>query len=518
MSQETQAINMQQKISNDNKSMVGFFAEKKNRLWAIIMALTVGIIFAAAIIGHEPGINVFILTCAMVAFAGWAIYRDGNLHVGRFAFWAAVFLSASSVFFRLASQAYWVFAILIIPPLFVVVTIFSSNKLPGHIVVNALIRFFGSIAFVDKIFVALNSLSKGGDGKKDGALKIVVGVAISIVLLLMIVPLMFSADSVFKKVVADIINLDSIFEYLWKTVLACAAAILFFGFLYIITVKKNTPETEARSLKKAYNVESTLMVVLIMVGVVYSAFSVIQFSHLFGGIKSGVPEGVSVTEYARSGYFEQVFLTVINLAIIGVSVFLTDLTSGKKKSVINSMLLYFIAINIYLMISSAYKMGKYQNMYGFTVLRLTVDILLIFEALIFIVLIVKILKRSLPCLMYMLYFAAAFWAAVSFVNIEGMSADLNIKRFEQGKEIDIEYLMWMQDVSPQLKYLYVEHYDDLAKGDIENIEDYFLNNARNDIRYSGPSSSKYDRALKFNLSKYRREKDAYEVLRIKNMR
>jgi hypothetical protein len=334
----------------------------------------------------------------------------------------------------------------------------------------------------------------------------------------MIVPLMFSADSVFKKVVADIINLDSIFEYLWKTVMACVAAILFFGFLYIITVKKNIPEMESTSIKKAYNVESTLMVVLIMVGVVYSAFSVIQFSHLFGGIKSGVPEGFSLTEYARSGYFEQVFLTVINLAIIGMSVFFTDRSSGKKKRIINIMLLYFIAINIYLMVSSAYKMALYQDMYGFTVMRLTVDILLIFEMLIFILLVIKILMRRLPCLMYMLYLTAAFWAAVSFVNVEGMSAKLNIDRYEAGDELDVEYLARMRDVSPQLKYIYVEHYDTLPKEDIKLIEDYFLNDRGDDVNYYDVQASKLERALGFNFSQYQRSKDAKEVLRIKNMR
>jgi hypothetical protein len=371
---------------------------------------------------------------------------------------------------------------------------------------------------VDKIFAAIKSLIKKDGGKKDGVIKIIIGLAVSAALLIVIVPLMFSADSVFKKIVADIINFDSIFEYLWKSVVSAIIAVLFFGFLYIITVKKNTPESEPKPLLKQYNAEDTLMVVLIVVGLVYAAFSIIQFSHLFGGIKSGVPEGFSITEYARSGYFEQVFLTVINLAIIGVSIFLTDKSHGTKKKIVNALLLYFIAINIYLMISSAYKMGMYQDMYGFTVLRLTVDILLIFEALIFILLVAKILKRGLPCLIYMLYFAAAFWAAVSFVNIEGMSADLNIKRFEQGQEIDIEYLTRMRDVSSQLKYLYIEHQDDLTTDDVTLIEEYFLNDAGNDYMYTKDEIVNLDKPLEFNFSQYRRAKDANEVLRFKNMK
>ena len=518
MSQSTQEMKMHQELSNENRNMTGFFAEKKNRLAAIIMAVLVGVLFTFMIIGYELGINAFILAVAMAASVGWVMQKDSNLHLGKFAFWTIIFLSVASVFFRLSSDAYTAFAVLLIPPLFVVLTVFSSKKLPSNIIVNAIIRFFGSIAFVDKIFAAIKSLIKKDGGKKDGALKIIIGLAVSAALLIVIVPLMFSADSVFKKIVADIINLESIFEYLWKSLVSAIIAVLFFGFLYIITVKKNIPESEAKPFSKQYNAEDTLMVVLIVVGLVYAAFSIIQFSHLFGGIKSGVPEGFSLTEYARSGYFEQVFLTVINLAIIGLSIFLTDKSHGKKKKVINALLLYFIAINIYLMISSAYKMGMYQDMYGFTVLRLTVDILLIFEMLIFILLVIKILMRRLPCLMYMLYLTAAFWAAVSFVNIEGMSADLNIKRFEQGKEIDVQYLVRMKDVSPQLKYLYSEHYDDLTKDDVTRIEEYFLNDARNDYKYTGDEIVNLDKPLEFNFSQYRRAEDANEVLRIKNMK
>jgi len=517
MSQNMESSKKIMKQNSIAKNMTGYFNNKANRIISIVLALILGVMFTLTIIEHNIGINYFILALTMIAFVGYTMYKDDNLSIGKYAFWAITFLIYASVFFRLSNTMYTVLTILILPVLFVLSTIFSGKKLPQNIVASGLIRFFGSIAFVDKLFIAFRSLSQNKPEKGKAQLtKIIVGIAISIVLLLMIVPLMFSADSIFEKIVVDIIDLESISEFLWKTVLSVAVAVLFFGFLYIITVKKDTPQTSSKLFDREFFVESTLIVILCVVGVVYTAFSVVQFSHLFGGLNRALPEGFSLTEYARSGYFEQVFLTVINLIIIGASIILTEKSQGRLKRAINILLLYFIAINFYLMISSAYKMGLYQSEYGFTVLRLTVDILLVFEAILFIFLAIKILKRKMPYLMYMLYFTVAFWAIVSLINIEGLSVELNISRFKETGNIDIEHITRLEDVSSQLKYLYFEHYDSFAEGEIISIEEYFLNDARNNYLYSNDKITSLEKTIEFNISRYNRLQDAKEVLKQKN--
>ena len=500
------------------KNMTGYYKDKANRIIAILLAIALGAAFTLLIVEHRIGINYFVLAFVMIASVGFVMYKDDNLNIVKYAFWAITFLMYASVFFRLSNMMYTVLTILLLPVLFILATILSGKKLPQNIAVNGLIRFFGSIAFVDKIFIAIRSLTyKKGEKNKALPVKIIIGVAISVVLLLIIVPLMFSADSVFEKVVIDLINLVSVFKFLWKTVCSVVIAILFFGFIYIITVKKDTPQLSKKVTEQIFHVESTLLVVLGVVGVVYSAFSVVQFTHLFGGLDRALPEGFSLTEYARSGYFEQVFLTVINLIIIGASIFFTNNSNGKQKKAINILLLYFIVINFYLMISSAYKMGLYQREYGFTVLRLMVDILLIFEAIIFIFLVIKVVRRKTPYLTYALYYAVAFWAIVSFINIEGLSSDLNIKRFEKDGEIDVSYIARLDDISSQLKYLYIEHYDDLESEDIKEIEDYFSNERSNYI-YMEDEIVSLDDFIEFNISRNNKIKDAREVSTHKGMK
>ena len=499
------------------KNMIGFFSEKNNRIAAIIFAVIVGVLFTTIIIEYSLGVNVFILSLAMTVAVGCVMHKDNNLDINKYAFWSLVFLSIASVFFRLKSETYTIFAVLFMPPLFILLTIFSGKKLPSNIIVSAIVRFFGSIAFVDKIFIAVKSLLEGTDGKsKKQVFKVLIGIGISAVLLLMIVPLMFSADVVFKNFVVEFVDLTNFGEVLWKTVLSLVITILFFGFLYIITVKKDVPPAEKGVKNKKYNAESVLIVILSVVGAVYALFSIMQFSYLFGGSTTSLPDGFTLTEYARSGYFEQVFMTIINLGVIAVALFLTDNSKSRLKGAINGLLTYFIAVNAYLMVSSAYKMYLYQDMYGFTTLRLFVDILLLFEICVFVLVAVKIFKRKIKYLTYLLYFTAAFWAAVSFVNVEGMCANLNIDRYEDGEEIDIEYLSWLNDVSLQMKYIYTEHYHSLEEEQKTTIEEYFLNDARNSYAYVSGEILEESSLLEFNISEKKRASDARDVLKFIN--
>ncbi len=518
MSQTNENIKLKQNESIA-KNMVGYFAERKNRAFAVIAAIVFGVIFTVLVTEHRIGINYFLVVLLAVAVFGYIMNKDGSISSGRYAFWSAILLMYASVFFRLQNEVYTAVTILFMPILLVILTIFSAKSKPKYLIANGIIRLVGSIAFVDKIFVAIKSLMGNEEGKSKKQLaKILIGVGISLVLLLMIVPLMFSADAAFESFIVDFINLTEISKILWKSVLSAIIAVLFFGFLYIITVKKNAPEKPVLSHDRKYDADTVLITVLSVVGAIYTLFAAVQFTYLFGGLKSGLPDGVSITEYARSGYFEQVFMTVINLALIGISILLTEKSLGKTKTAINIMLVYFIAINFYLLISSAYKMGIYQSAYGFTVLRLLVDVLIIFEASVFVLLLYKVFKRSARFLICLIYFTAAFWAVVSFINIEGLSADMNIKRFESGEEIDIAYMCLLRDVSGQLNAIYSNYYNMLDKGEIEAIENYFSNDNRTEIDESGDVMLISRKPIEYNISASKWINDAKEILEAKNNR
>ena len=52
-----------------------------------------------------------------------------------------------------------------------------------------------------------------------------------------------------------------------------------------------------------------------MVGLVYLVFCVIQIVYLFMG-KGSLPEGMTYSQYARQGFFQLLFVAVLNLVMV----------------------------------------------------------------------------------------------------------------------------------------------------------------------------------------------------------
>jgi hypothetical protein len=188
------------------------------------------------------------------------------------------------------------------------------------------------------------------------------------------------------------------------------------------------------------------------------------------------------------------------------------------KKIINIMLSYFNVVNLYLMASSCYKMYLYQDMYGFTTQRLLVYILLVYELIMLVILEIKILKRNTKYFKCALYISVVFWAVVSFLNVEAISVEQNIKRFEETGEIDIVYAIDQNDVSSQLRYLYINHNDELSSNDLTLIESYFGVSYYESGDYIVKSIKEYDskwdnvKLLEFNIAKHRKYKEGRRVL------
>lgn len=507
----------EKKISRIETNMIGFLEKKNNRLIAIILSVVIGILFSVMFLESDSlGLNYLIFAVALLAVTGYIIHKDNNLDIKKFIFWSIAFLGFSSVMFRSESIPYTVMSFLITPIIFILLTIYSSKTETQNPFVKALLRFFGCIAFIDKIFIAIRSLVNKENKSKRNTINILIGVAISLLLLIVIVPLMFSADSMFQDFIVDIVNLSSISEIFWKVILTFVITVLFFGFIYLITVKKDTPNLNLNLGAKSSNNDVTIITVLSIIGIVYTLFAVVQFRYLFVGLTGSLPEGFSYTEYARNGYFEQVFLSIINFAIILVTVVLTNKSTGGMKKVINIMLSYFNVVNLYLMTSSCYKMYLYQDKYGFTTLRLLVYILLVYELIMLVTLEIKILKRDMKYFKCALYISVAFWAVVSFINVEAFSVEQNIKRFEETGEIDIPYAVHQSDVSSQLRYLYINHNDKLDSDDLSLIENYFNVNSEKIGMYK--TIQQYDdiwddmKLLEFNIAKLKKYKEGRRVL------
>ena len=161
--------------------------------------------------------------------------------------------------------------------------------------------------------------------------------------------------------------------------------------------------------------------------------------------QTNCPLGIIYAAYAVKGYWEQFALTLINIVIIYFSTKITDDTEGRLKKLTNILLSILIGLNIYLLVSSAYKMNLYQGAYGFTYLRCLVYLILLFEFISLILMAIKVFKREMPIVQMLTYFGAAYFAIVAMMNLEAFSTTQNIRRYEKTGDIDLEYIMYSCD-------------------------------------------------------------------------
>jgi hypothetical protein len=455
------------------KNMIGYFKNRTNTIIAILLSVLIGVLFSFLIVEYSLRLNVFIFYTLMTAATGYIMYRDNNLDMKKFAFFAAAMLMMASVFFRSGFDGYLVGAGLLLPIIFVMMTVLASKQKYASNIKTFLFRSVCGIGLVDKIVIALGSLKNKENDKKRHGLQILIGAGIAIVLLCVIIPLMISSDVMFSKTLDDWFGDFDPSMFILKTILSVILAMVFFGFIYIITVKRLKAKDDGQE-KESPSFPTVILTINIALAVVFSFFAIVQFSYLFVGATGNLPADFSHAEYARNGYFQLVVLSIISFFIILVSVYFSK--NGDKNAVkaIRVILAYFNLLNIYILASAAYKMALYQKEFGLTASRLLVYILLAFEAVLLIGLMIKIFKTNLPIVKYAIYYCTMFWAIASFVNVEALALRYNINtQYEQGK-FDFESVWQLSpDATNVIYQFYSEKHDDLSNTEKTNIKRYY---------------------------------------------
>ena len=278
---------------------------------------------------------------------------------------------------------------------------------------------FGVKSF-GKIFTPFSDLGEyirlHKNAKNSQVLYALIGVGISVPLILIVGGLLVSADLVFKDAVDTMFNgwdLADIFGVvLW--------IIFYFAFSYgMITVLQekdiNEKVKDCKQLPPIIAIMSTFVITII-----YVLFSYIQITYLFGE-KGILPEGFTYAEYAREGFFQLLFVCILNLMIVlvGINLF--------KESKLLKTILCVISLCTFVMIaSSAYRMILYIRFYYLTFLRIFVLWALVVIAFLMIGIIVQIFKKNFPLFQYGLTIITICYIIFSFSRPDYLIAKVNV--------------------------------------------------------------------------------------------
>lgn len=314
---------------------------------------------------------------------------------------------------------------------------------------------------------------------KKKVLSIVLGIALSLITLMIVTPQLIRADSGgFSKLIQGFINLfnfdwSGIGEFLFYCFLAVPTAAYLFGLISGSAAKRATGTFQRDKTEKAVDAARiapsvTIYTVLGTVSALYIVFIVCQIPYFFSAFSGCRPEGwLSYSDYARQGFFELCGLSALNLAMLTASNILS-----KKPRVVNTMLKIFnitISLITLLFIATALsKMDLYIDTFGLTMLRILPCVFMVFLAIVCIAVIV-LQKFRFSIVRFALFVGVVLISVFSLTNADGIVVRYNTDRYLAGTlsdyDTDILYRSGSAGIIPAL-VIYETTSDDVLKHEI----------------------------------------------------
>ncbi len=280
---------------------------------------------------------------------------------------------------------------------------------------------FSSLARVDYPFKSFSLYYKKNQKLKTSKfLYVILGLLISVPLLLVIIPLLLSADIVFSDL------LDNLFSQIFKdfdfgTLMGIAVTtfiglIVSHGILIELCGRHINPDVkEKKTMEPIIAITFTSVLTL-----VYLCFSVIQIVYLFIGNMT-LPNNYTYALYAREGFFQLLFVCVINLILV-----LFCMSHYCENKILKGILTVICGCTYIMIASSALRMLMYIGEYHLTFLRVFVLLALFVLFLCLTGVVISIYKPSFKLFTYMLVVVSVCYIAFSLSRPDTYIATYNI--------------------------------------------------------------------------------------------
>lgn len=275
------------------------------------------------------------------------------------------------------------------------------------------------------------------------------GLLYSIPVLLILVPLLTSADSIFADRLQSLghwFNPEQIFESIWRLNRAGFVAWLTLGGLrFALTVKPFARTSQSEDARPLGYIEA--MTVLSSVALVFGVFLSIQFTYLFGGATRvlSVP-GVTFAEYARRGFAELVMVSLLTLILVlGLSV--VTRRSEQQAIRFSGLATAIVAETLVLLGSAWSRMAAYEAAYGATQTRIQVDVFILWlgAALLWLVLTLWSRPWAPRFAIGGLICSLGYITSLNLLNPDALVAKRNIQRWQQTGTLDMGALCALSD-------------------------------------------------------------------------
>lgn len=273
---------------------------------------------------------------------------------------------------------------------------------------------------------------KEGKDKKNKIDRKIIGLVIIGILcatgaLLIIFPLLLSSDMIFNQMFGDIFRIFHFSNLIMNLKIEIEiGAMILIGFtamyaFFYASCSAGYPLKPER--KMPYCHPAAGITFSSIIAIVYLVYSEIQITCLFLG--RGLPEGITYSEYARSGFWQLVAVAFINVVMV-----LTCMYLFKENRWLKWILTIISVCTCIMILSAAYRMYLYVSVYHLTILRVLVFWALAVLAFVMGGVIVSIYSKKFKLITYMIGVVVCGYLALSFSQPDYWIAKYNVSHME----------------------------------------------------------------------------------------
>lgn len=310
------------------------------------------------------------------------------------------------------------FTMLAIPALLITIGVFTTQEIAfrreGKAVLGVLravfVKAFTAIGAYFRAYAGLFR-TKEHSGAKHGWL----GFAVGLPLMIVVLALLASADAGTAKLLGGLFERFNVWEWFWRIVVVFGSSMLFYSLFYNLTWGK--ADADLAPVKQNWKLAGPGVVIGLLLAA-YALFTYVQFTYLFGGV---LPVELTYSEYAREGFGQFLAVTMINFAVLGVSLCKSE--PGRGIKAFQTLL---IAASLIVLASAAWRMLLYIGAYGLTIRRVLPLWLMIYFAFLTAVGVVRVYREKTPFLRIGAFALAYWYAAFLCVDWNALMHTFNI--------------------------------------------------------------------------------------------
>ncbi len=488
-----------------------FPLEKRDLIFSALLLLGALIL---STIGFFGGFNAGFTMASLIIFATIFLYlHNKNFKIGIFPSVCGILAVILPVSFSITSNGevkFWSFVAVILLSLVFFNALVAKNAPEGDLGILRLVgsSFSNSLSFVPKTILSLFSAEII---KKKGIGKILLGIALSIPVLLIVVPLLISSDAAFSGLIQTIAENSS--NAVLKIIIGIILAPFIISFCFYSKLEEKKPFVKS-SFK---GIDSTIIIpFLSVISVCYFAYLFSQLAYFFSAFRGFLPDNYafSLSDYARRGFFEMVIIAVINFAIIFGALLLSTKSEGKMGLPSRLLCLFMSVFTLVIIATALSKMILYIETFGMTRLRITTSAFMLFLAIVFISLVIRLFVPKIKVLKVALITASVTLIALGFLNVNRVIADYNCWAYKEGfvENMDVKTIYELGDEGVPYLIELTDDSDHFVAGQAKNFLDKVIQNelyeveqSKNGYKIIGKRYSGFD---EFNFSR----KTAYEAV------